>query len=66
MNASQNLKSGSSIEQQLSSVNLSQRERNAALHAAGIAEVFVETILWVRGKVERPHADVFAKPSPKY
>ena len=66
MNASQNMKSGSTIGQQLSSVNLSQHERNAALHAAGIAEVFVETILWARSKMERPHAVVFAKPNLKY
>jgi hypothetical protein len=66
MNAIQDTKSGSSIEQQLGSVILSQRERNAALHAAGIAEVFVETILWACSKVERPNVGVFAKTSPKY
>jgi len=66
MNARQNMKSGSTIEEQLSSIQMSQHERNAALHAAGIAEMFVGTILWVCGKVQRPRADVFAKPNLKY
>jgi len=66
MNAKQNMKSGSSIGQQLSSIQMSEHERNAALHAAGVAEVFVEAIAWVCGKLARPDAGVFAKPSPKY
>ena len=66
MNASQNMKSGLTIEEQIGSIQMSQHERNAALHAAGIAEMFVGTILWVCGKMQRPRADVFAKPSPKY
>jgi len=66
MNARQNMMSGSTIEEQLRSVQMSQHERNAALHAAGIAEMFVGAILWVCGKAERPHADVFVKPNLKY
>jgi hypothetical protein len=66
MNASQNMKSGSSIERQLSSVNMSQYERNAVLHDARIAELIVDAIVWACGKFERPSANVFAKPSPKY
>lgn len=66
MNARQNMKSGSSIEQQLSSIHMSEHERNAALHAAHVAEIFVDAIVWVCGKVSRPHADVFAKPNLKY
>jgi len=66
MNARQNMKSGSTIEQQLSSINMSEHERNAAVHAARIAEVFVDAILWVCNKAERPGTGVFAKPNLKY
>jgi hypothetical protein len=66
MNAKQNMKSGSSIEQQLNSVQISQRDRAAALQDARIAEMFVDAIVWVCRKFERPDASVFAKPSPKY
>ena len=66
VNASQNMKSGSSIEQQLSSVNMSQYERNAVLHDLSIAELFVDAIVLVRGKFTRPSGDVFATPSPKH
>ena len=66
MNARQNMMSGSTIEEQLRSVQMSQHERNAALHAAGIAEVFVETILWVCRKGEQPRAHLLAKPDLKY
>ena len=66
MNARQNIKSGSTIEEQLSSIQMSQHERDAALHAARIAELVADAIVWVSGKFNRPDADVFAKPSPKY
>ena len=66
MNTRQNTKSGSTIEQQLNTVRLSQQERNAVRHDARIAELFVDAIVWVCGKFERPTAGVFAKPSPKY
>lgn len=66
MNAKQNLKSGSTIEEQLSSIHMSQHELDAALHAARVAEVFVDAIIWVCNKAERSCADMFAKPSPKY
>ena len=66
MNTSQNMKSGSSIQQQLSSVRMSQHERNAVYHDARIAELIVGTIVWVGAKLEQFGADVFAKPSPKY
>jgi hypothetical protein len=66
MNAKQNMKSGSSIEQQLNSVQISQRDRAAALQDARIAEMFVDAIVWAFSKFERPNAVVFAKPSPKY
>ena len=66
MNARQNMKSGSTLEEQIRSVQLSQHECNAALHAARVAEMFVDAVLWVCGKVERPHAGVFAKPDLKY
>ena len=66
MNAKQNMKSGSSIDQQLNSVQISRRDRAAAVQDARIAEMFVGAIEWVCGKFERPSVDVFAKPSPKY
>jgi hypothetical protein len=66
MNASQNVKSGCNIEQHIYSLQLSPDERNAALHAARVAEVFVDAIAWVYSKMERPDAGVYAKPSPKY
>jgi len=66
MKTTQNMKSGSSIEQQLRSVHMSQHERNAALHAVGIAGLIVDAIVWVCNKFDRPNAGVFAKPSPKY
>jgi len=66
MNASQNMKSGSTIQEQITSIQMSQHERSAALHAADVAEVFVSAILWVCGKVERPRADMFAKPNMNY
>jgi hypothetical protein len=66
MNASQNMKSGSSIERQLGSIRMSEHQRDAALHQARIAELFVGAIVWVGGKFARPDAGVFAKPSPKY
>jgi len=66
MNASQNMKSGSTIEQQLSLVNMSQYERNAVLHDVRIAELIFDAIAWVCNKFDRPGTGVFAKPSPKY
>jgi hypothetical protein len=66
MNTTQNTKSGSSIEQQLSSINMSERVRSAARHDAHIAEAFVEVFTWAGGKFNRPRAGVFANPSPKY
>lgn len=64
MNAKQNQESG--VEQQLSSINMSERVRSAALHDARIAEAFVEVFTWAGSKFNRPRAGVFANPSPKY
>ena len=66
MNAKQNTKSGSSIEQQTRSIQMSEHQRNAALHAASVAELFVDAIVWVCSKAGRLGAGVFAKPSPKF
>ena len=66
MNTRQNTKSGSSIEQQISSVNMSQHVRDQVLQDARIAELIVGAIVWMCSKFERPSAVVFAKPSPKY
>lgn len=66
MNASQNMKSGSSIEQQLGSVHMTQHERNAVLHDVRIAELIVDSIAWVCNKFDRPGTGVFAKPNLKY
>ena len=66
MNARQNAKSVSSIEQQIQSIHLSQQERNRVLHQARIAEALVEVFFWVGGKFNRPGAQVSARLSPKY
>ena len=66
MNTTQNTKSGSSIEQQLSSINMSERMSSEALHDARIAEAFVEVFSWASSKINRPYGDGFARPSPKY
>ena len=66
MNASQNMKSGSTIEQQIHSIQMSQYQRNAVLRDVRVAEAVVGAIMWACGKVERPHANVFAKPNLKY
>jgi hypothetical protein len=64
MKANQTSKSG--IEQELSSINMSERVRSAALHDARIAEAFVELFTWGGTKVNRPYAGGFVKASPKY
>ena len=61
MNAKRN-----SIEQQIYSIQMSEHERNAALHDARLAEMIVDAIEWVGRKLQRFGAEVFAKPSPKY
>jgi hypothetical protein len=66
MNAKQIVKSGSTIEEQLSSIQMSEHQRDAALHAARVAEVIVDAIVWVCSKFERPDAGVFAKPDLKF
>jgi hypothetical protein len=66
MNTRQNQKSVSSIEQQISSINMPEYQRNQVLHQARIAEAFVDVFMWAGSKLSRPAAGVFAKPSPKY
>ena len=63
MNANQILKSMASIEQQIESINLSRAQRDQVLRSARVAEAFVGVLVWIYGKVQRPNADVFAKPS---
>ena len=64
MNAKHTMKSD--IEQQLSSIHMSERMRSAALNDARKAEAFVELFTWASSKFNRPYADAFAKTSPKY
>jgi hypothetical protein len=66
MNANLNVNSAASIEQQLASTNMSQNVRRQVLHDARIAEALVEVFAWFGGKLKRPNADLFAKPSPKF
>ncbi len=66
MNASQKTMSGSTLEQQIHSIQMSEYQRNAVLHAARVAELFVNAIVWVCSKFDRPNAGVFAKPNLKY
>jgi restriction endonuclease Mrr len=58
MNASQNVKSVSSIEQHINGLQLSPQQRNEVLHAARLAELIVDTIVWAGGKLQRVIADV--------
>jgi hypothetical protein len=64
MNANQTSKSV--IEQQISSIEMSEHMRGEALHSARVAEAFVELFTWGGAKASRPSAGVFANPSPKY
>jgi len=66
MNAAQNTKSGLTLEQHISFIDLSQHERNAALHGAPIGQLLADAVAWVCRKFERPDSSVFAKPSSKY
>ncbi|MGH8642315.1 MAG: hypothetical protein ACRET6_11420 [Burkholderiales bacterium] len=66
MNTRQNAKSDSSIEQQIQAIHLPQHERDQVLRDAHVAEAFVEFLTWAGGKLYRPTASYFAKPSPKY
>ena len=63
MNASQNL---STIEQQLSSIHMSEQRRAAALRDAFIGKLFVDAIVWVCSKLARPCAEIFARPNFRY
>ena len=63
MNAKQNM---SGIEQQLSSISMSQHVRSEALNDAGIAGLIIEAVEWVGSKLQQSGPEVFAKPSPKY
>lgn len=66
MNANKNLKSGNTIEQQLSSIHMSEQRRAAALHDAFVGELIADAIVWVCRKLQRPHADIFATPNFRY
>ena len=66
MNASQNTKSGSTIEQQIHSIQMPQYQRNAVLRDVRVAQAVVGAIMWVCNRFERPGAGVFAKPNLKY
>jgi chorismate synthase len=66
MNAKQYVKPGSSIEQQLRSVNMSNGLRLEALHDCCIAEAFVGAVEWICGKFTSPGPEVFGNPGAKY
>jgi hypothetical protein len=66
MNANHNVNFAAGIEQQLASINMSPEQRRQVLHDERIAEAIVGAVEWVCGKLKRPDASVFAKPSPKY
>ena len=63
MNAKQNM---SGIEQQLSSVTMSQHVRSEALNDAGIAGLIIEAVEWVCDKFNAKQADVFLKHNVYY
>ena len=56
----------SSIRQQLNSIQMSEHERDAALHAAGVAEIFVDAIVWVCDKFNGKRAEMFLKHNVYY
>ena len=66
MSTRQNLTSEPTIELQIGAIQLSKRERDAALQDARMGEFFADAILWVFRKSERRNASVFAKPSLRY
>jgi hypothetical protein len=66
MNAKQNVKSVSTIEQDLSSINMPDHVRDAALNGAQLAEVIVGALLSVCHKVGQVGGGASAKLSPKY
>jgi hypothetical protein len=63
MNASQNL---NTIEQQISSIHMPEEQRAAALRDAFVGQLFVDAIVWVCRKLQRPRTDIFATPSYRY
>lgn len=66
MNTRQNVKSGSSIEQQLSSVNMSLEKRSAVLRDVFIAELIVDSIEWIGAKFKQACANAAVKPNLYY
>src|SRR5262245_25252605 len=68
MNTRQNQKSVTSIEQQLSTIQLTSRQRDEVLHSVVVAGLIANAIVWACNRVQRVKMSVggFAKPSPKY
>jgi hypothetical protein len=66
MNTRQNAKSGSSLAEQLSSIEMSLEQRTAVLRDAFIAELIADAIVSICGKVKQVGAGEFVRPNVYY
>ena len=67
MNANQdNVKTFTTIEEQINSIRMPQYERDAALHYARIGARFTEAIVRVCEKFSRAHAETVMKSGRYY
>ncbi len=60
------IKFGSVIYDKISTVRMSEQERQVAINAMHDADLIVDAILWVSRKVEQLGAALFLNPSVKH
>lgn len=60
------IKFGSVIYDKISTVRMSEQERQVAINAMHDADLIVDAILWVSHKVEQLGAALFLNPSVKH
>lgn len=60
------IKFGSIIHDRISTVRMSDTERQTAINAMRDADALVDAILWVTRKIEQAAAFLFMKPSIKH
>jgi hypothetical protein len=66
MNSKLENKFGSVIYERINSVQMSSAERQAAINAMRDADAIVDSILWVKRKIEQVGEFLFMKPSIKH
>ncbi|MBX3661955.1 MAG: hypothetical protein KF804_05875 [Burkholderiales bacterium] len=66
MNSILENKFGSVIYERINSVQMSSAERQAAINAMRDADAIVDSILWVKRKIEQVGEFLFMKPSIKH